>query len=135
MKKILIIDDELSQRELLCAVLEKDGYSCISTPDGNDSVDLVGKHSISLVLLDMRMPKLDGLETLDLIRKYFSQLPVVMVTAHGDVKTAVDAMKRGAVDFIEKPVDITRLRNLVNGLLNNMEPVTPSERNCLAYAT
>ncbi len=128
MKKILIIDDELSQRELLCAVMENDGYSCVSTPDGNVSVDLIGKHSISLVLLDMRMPKLDGLETLDLIHKHFSKLPVVMVTAHGDVKTAVDAMKRGAVDFIEKPVDITRLRNLVNGLLNNTEPGTSPEQ-------
>jgi DNA-binding NtrC family response regulator len=117
MKTVLIVDDEASQRELMNAVLEGEGYHCVLARNGSEGLEAVTTAPPDLVLLDVRMDGIDGLETLARIRAVLPNLPVVMVTAHGDVTMAVEAMKRGASDFVQKPVDINRLRDLVHALV------------------
>ena len=116
MKTVLIVDDEATQRELMRAVLEGEGYDCVPATNGYEALEIVGSEPPDMVLLDVRMDGIDGLETLSRLQSLLPNLPVVMVTAHGDVAMAVDAMKRGAVDFLQKPVDIHRLRDLVRRL-------------------
>ena len=110
---VLIVDDEGSHREMLCAVLRDNGYRCLEAPDGKQALKILERALPDLVVLDIRMPGLDGLEVLKRIRLLGPQLPVIMVTAFGEVRRAVEATKLGAFHYLEKPVDIEELCGLV----------------------
>ena len=109
MSKILIVDDEAAIRSALKEVLEYEGFSISEAPDGETALKMVMKESFDLIFCDIKMPKLDGLDFLSELKKEEINVPVVMITGHGTIDTAVEALKRGAYDFIQKPLDLNRV--------------------------
>lgn len=101
--RILVIDDEAAIRDSLKMTLEYDGYDFIGASTGQEGLTLAEREAPDLVLLDVKMPGMDGLEVLDRLRTMNETLPVVVVSGHGTISTAVEATKKGAFDFIEKP--------------------------------
>ena len=115
MSKILIIEDEESIRRVLKRVLhdENSSYKILEANDGVAGVESIKKNKIDLVLCDIKMPKKDGIEVLRFIIKEYSEIPVIMISGHGDLETAVESMRMGAFDYISKPPDLNRLLNSV----------------------
>jgi DNA-binding NtrC family response regulator len=102
---VLIVDDETNVRKVLATLLEQAGYQTTRAGGGEEALELVRAQDPDLVLTDLRMPGMDGMELLGRLRAEFPEIPVLMLTAHGTVQTAVEAMKRGAHDFLTKPFD------------------------------
>ena len=121
--KLLVADDEKNIREGLAASLEMDGYDTICAADGNEAWKLFGKGDIDLVISDLRMPGLDGYELMRRILAETPGFPVVILTGHGTVENAVNAMREGAWDFLTKPVNLDRLSLLVKRALENRQLV------------
>src|SRR5579862_1636999 len=116
--RILVIDDEAAIRESLKMTLEYEGYEVLAAPTGQEGLSLAEREAPDLVLLDVKMPGMDGLEVLDRLHAMNEALPVVMISAHGTPSTAVDAIRRGALDFLEKPFESTeRLRVTIQNAL------------------
>jgi len=109
MATILIIDDEASIRRTLREILEFEKYQVMEAPDGFSAIELFKKQTIDVVLLDIKMPKMDGLEVLDFLQEINPEVPVIMISGHGTIDTAVEAVKKGAFDYISKPPDLNRL--------------------------
>jgi two-component system nitrogen regulation response regulator NtrX len=107
--RVLVIDDESAIREAIRMTLEYEGYKVDEARSGQDGIDKVGRAPYDCVLLDIKMPVLDGMEVLENFREMKLNVPVIMVSGHGDVHTAVEATKRGAFDFLEKPLNRDRL--------------------------
>ena len=126
MSKILIIEDEEPIRRVLVRILneEDSNFEIYQASDGKKGLDLIKKESFDLVLCDIKMPKVDGIELLQRTRKTNSTLPFIMLTGHGNIETAVESMKLGAYDFISKPPDLNRLINSVRNALEKKELVT-----------
>jgi DNA-binding NtrC family response regulator len=126
MSKILIIEDEEPIRRVLVRILsdEDSGFEIQEASDGKKGIDLIKKESFDLVLCDIKMPKIDGIELLQRTRKTNTSLPFIMLTGHGNIETAVESMKLGAYDFISKPPDLNRLINSVRNALEKKELVT-----------
>lgn len=108
MARILVIDDERSIRSTLKEILEYEGYQMDEAPDGMTALELAGKEKYDVILCDIKMPQMDGIEVLDRLL-VMNDTPVVMISGHGNIETAVDAIKRGAYDYIAKPLDLNRL--------------------------
>lgn len=106
---ILIVDDEDSIRISLRGILEDEGYGVVEASSGREALEYLSTHSADLVLLDVWMPGMDGLETLEQIHATYATLPVVMISGHGTIETAVTAIKQGAHDFIEKPLSLDKI--------------------------
>ena len=125
MSKILIIEDEEPIRRVLVRILsdEDSGFEIQEASDGKKGIDLIKKESFDLVLCDIKMPKIDGIELLQRTRKTNTSLPFIMLTGHGNIETAVESMKLGAYDFISKPPDLNRLINSVRNALEKKELV------------
>ena len=109
METILIVDDEKNYTAVLSAVLQEEGFETLSANSGMEALQLCEREEISLVISDMKMPGMDGLELLEEIKKRAPDLPVIIMTAHGTVDKAVEAMQKGAYTFILKPFDNERL--------------------------
>jgi two-component system nitrogen regulation response regulator NtrX len=109
MKRILIIDDERSIRRALGEILAFEGYEVLEAEDGQIGLAIIEQKSIDLIFCDIKMPGMDGLEVLELHQKKHPEIPVVMISGHGTIETAVEAIKKGAFDFIEKPLDLNRI--------------------------
>lgn len=119
MSKILVVDDEKSIRDALCDILSEEGYEVVAAEDGEDGFSKLSDLKIDLVLCDIKMPKMDGLE---LLQKAFTEgfdIPFIMISAHGTIDTAVEATKKGAYDFIQKPPDLNRILLTVRNALDN----------------
>lgn len=110
---ILTVDDEQDQREMLCGFLRRDGYTVLEADSGERALEMYKSQPVDVVLLDQKMTGLSGAETLQRLRHVNPHVRVIMITAHGAISTAVDAMKHGALDFIEKPVDLRYLKQLL----------------------
>jgi len=110
---ILIVDDDEVMRETLSDVLRKRGYEVFSVGSGNGALSMIKKSIIDLILLDMRLPDIDGLEVLKKIKEFDTEILVIMMTAYSDVQTAVSSMKSGAYDYINKPFELEELKLLV----------------------
>ncbi|MFH1120633.1 MAG: sigma-54 dependent transcriptional regulator [Bacteroidota bacterium] len=108
MARILVIDDERSIRNTLKEILEYEGYQMDEAPDGITALELASKEKYEVILCDIKMPQMDGIEVLDKLL-LMNDTPVVMISGHGNLETAVDAIKRGAYDYISKPLDLNRL--------------------------
>src|SRR4030065_1115542 len=107
--RILIAEDEKTQRDLLEGFLKKEGFTVESAANGREAFQKLQGNFFDMALIDYKMPELDGLQTLREIRKFYPDLPVVMMTAYGTVETAVASMKEGALDYLTKPIDLDEL--------------------------
>lgn len=118
MKKILIADDEKNMRWILGKNLKSDGFNVIEASNGEEAFELFIDQEPDMVILDYRMPGIDGMEVLRRIKTINDKVPVIMVTAHGSTDAAVEAMKLGAIDYISKPFDIEELKLAIRKALN-----------------
>src|SRR5215213_4373389 len=105
--RILVIDDEAAIRDSLKMTLEYEGYEFIGAATGQEGLALAERDTPDLVLLDIKMPGMDGMDVLSRLKGLNEALPVVMVSGHGTTSTAVEAIKRGAIDFLDKPFEST----------------------------
>ncbi len=109
MAKILIIDDERAIRRALREILEFEGYQVVEAENGKEGIEKATASLFDIIFCDIKMPLMDGMEVLDALMKESSETPIVMISGHGTIDTAVQALKKGAFDFIEKPLDLNRI--------------------------
>lgn len=109
MSNILLIDDERAIRKTLCDILAFEGYKIKEAVDGEEGLKMFQEKNYDLVLCDIKMPRMDGLEFLDKAMAINPDVPIIMVSGHGNIETAVDAVKKGAFDYISKPPDLNRM--------------------------
>jgi two-component system, NtrC family, response regulator HydG len=115
---VLVVDDEASHRMMLKAHLNEEGFEVVEASDGREAIDLANRNSYDLILMDMRMPILDGREALIGIKKINPSIPVIMMTAYGSIESAVEALKSGADDYLTKPLDMEELLLKVKKVLH-----------------
>jgi two-component system nitrogen regulation response regulator NtrX len=127
MSTILVIDDEKSIRRTLREILEYESYKVDEAADGIEGLNLLKQKAFDAVLLDIKMPKMDGLEVLDKIMEMNHDMPVIMVSGHGTIDTAVEAVKKGAYDFVAKPMDLNRLLITLRNALEKATLVTETK--------
>ena len=129
MPKILIIEDEAAIRRVLTKILseESDTYKVEEAEDGLSGIEKIKNEDYDLVLCDIKMPKMDGVEVLEAIKKIKPEIPVVMISGHGDLETAVNTMRIGAFDYISKPPDLNRLLNTVRNALDRKQLVVENK--------
>ena len=116
-ERIAIVDDEPVIRSLLEQLLKVAGYETETYPDGQAALNACEKESFDLVITDLRMPGLDGFKLMELLKDSKPKLPVIILTAHGDVETAIQALRRKACDFITKPFDSCNILTSVRRVL------------------
>lgn len=121
MIQVLLIEDEEPIRRVLSRILseENENYQVTEAVDGKEGLKILGSKQFDLVLCDIKMPKMDGIEVLQKSNEKNMHVPFIMLTGHGNVETAVEAMKLGAYDFISKPPDLNRLLTSVRNALEN----------------
>ncbi len=129
MPKILIIEDEASIRRVLGKILseENDTYEVDEAEDGVSGLDKIKNTDYDLVLCDIKMPKMDGVELLEAVKKIKPEIPMVMISGHGDMETAINTMRLGAFDYISKPPDLNRLLNTVRNALDKKQLVVENK--------
>ena len=118
MTKVLVVDDERAIRRTLCEILEFEKYMVEEAVDGAEAVAKVETTQYDVIIMDIKMPKMDGLEALEKIQAIAPDTPVIMISGHGTIETAVDAVKKGAFDYISKPPDLNRLLITVRNALD-----------------
>ena len=109
MARILVIDDQRSIRNTLKDILEYEKHEVVTAENGEEGVEIFEKEKPDIILCDIKMPNMDGMEVLEKITTIPHEAPVIMISGHGNIDTAVEAIKKGAYDFIEKPLDLNRL--------------------------
>jgi two-component system, NtrC family, response regulator AtoC len=114
MKKILIVDDELNMRIVLSAMLKKEGFEVSSASNGLEALQILKSNKMDVVITDLKMPDIDGMELLARTSEQYPKIPVIMITAHGSIATAVEALKMGAFDYITKPFELDDLKNVIS---------------------
>lgn len=129
MPKILIIEDEASIRRVLVKILseENDTYQVEEAEDGKIGFEKIKNEDYDLVLCDIKMPKMNGEELLEAVKKIKPEIPIVMISGHGDLETAVNTMRLGAFDYISKPPDLNRLLNTVRNALDRKQLVVENK--------
>ena len=113
-EKILVVDDELNMRLVLKALLNKEGYDVATASDGIEALKILKSGGVEVVVTDLKMPKLDGVGLLERVIRDYPSTPVIIITAHGTIATAVDALKKGAFDYITKPFERDELKNIIH---------------------
>ena len=129
MSKILIIEDEVAIRRVLTKILseENDTYQVEDAEDGVQGLEKIKNTDYDLVLCDIKMPKMDGEELLEAVKKIKPEIPIVMISGHGDMETAINTMRLGAFDYISKPPDLNRLLNTVRNALDKKQLVVENK--------
>ena len=129
MSRILIIEDEASIRRVLNKILseESDSYIVEDAEDGIQGLEKIKNNDYDLVLCDIKMPKMDGVEVLEAVKKIKPEIPMVMISGHGDMETAIQTMRLGAFDYISKPPDLNRLLNTVRNALDKKQLVVENK--------
>ncbi|WP_343708078.1 sigma-54 dependent transcriptional regulator [Flavobacterium sp.] len=129
MSKILIVEDEAAIRRVLVKILseENDSYQVDEAEDGVAGLEKIKNNDYDLVLCDIKMPKMDGVEVLEEVKKIKPEIPMVMISGHGDMETAIQTMRLGAFDYISKPPDLNRLLNTVRNALDKKQLVVENK--------
>jgi len=129
MQKILIIEDEAAIRRVLTKILseENETYQVEAAEDGIIGLEKIKNNDYDLVLCDIKMPKMDGVEVLEAVKKIKPEIPMVMISGHGDMETAIQTMRLGAFDYISKPPDLNRLLNTVRNALDKKQLVVENK--------
>ncbi|SHF27489.1 two-component system, OmpR family, alkaline phosphatase synthesis response regulator PhoP [Fodinibius roseus] len=122
-KTILVVDDEQDLLDLIEYNLKKEGFDVLKAEDGLEGIDIARKHRPDLVLLDIMMPKMDGLEVVERMRsdKKIKRIPIIFLTARGDEKTEVEGLDKGGDDYITKPISTTKLISRIKAVLRRFE--------------
>ncbi len=130
MSNILIIEDEAAIRRVLVKILseENETYNVFEAEDGLAGIERIRNEDFDLILCDIKMPKMDGVEVLEMVKKLKPEIPIVMISGHGDLDTAVNTMRLGAFDYISKPPDLNRLLNTVRIALDSKKLVVENTR-------
>jgi len=127
MSKILVIDDERAIRNTLKEVLEYEKHEVDLAEDGPSGLEMFGSNAYDIVLCDIKMAKMDGIEVLQKICEISSDVPVIMISGHGNIDTAVEAIKKGAYDFLEKPLDLNRLLITIRNATDKSTLITQTQ--------
>lgn len=127
MAKILVIDDEKSIRNTLKEILEYEKYKVELAENGIEGLELINKSSFDAILCDIKMPEMDGIEVLEKVFDITQDTPVIMISGHGNIDTAVEAIKKGAYDFIEKPLDLNRLLITIKNAIDRSELISETK--------
>lgn len=127
MSRILVIDDERSIRNTLKDILQYEKYDVDLAEDGNQGLELISKNEYDIVLCDIKMPGMDGIEVLGKMQSSFPDMPVVMISGHGNIDTAVESIKKGAFDYIEKPLDLNRLLITIRNAMDKSSLLTETK--------
>ena len=125
--KILVVDDEIAIRKTLTEILNFEGYFVVDAADGADALAKFEAEQFNVVLCDIKMPKLDGIEFLEKALEINADIPIIMISGHGTIETAVDAVKKGAFDFISKPPDLNRLLITVKNACDKADLITETK--------
>jgi DNA-binding NtrC family response regulator len=116
--RILVVDDEDALRNILSGELSNSGYDVASASDGDEAISMISNKQFDLVLLDIKMPRVDGFEVLKFIKKNQPSVKVIMLTGFADLKNAIESKKHGAEDFVSKPYDLVDLLTTIERVLN-----------------
>ena len=129
MSKILIIEDEAAIRRVLSKIIseENNSYQVEEAEDGLSGIEMIKNKDYDLILCDIKMPKMDGVEVLEKAKKINPEIPIIMISGHGDLDTAVNTMRLGAFDYISKPPDLNRLLNAVRNALDKKKLVVENK--------
>jgi len=127
MAKILVIDDEKSIRNTLKEILEYEKFEVALSENGMEGIELFKTHPFDAVLCDIKMPEMDGIEVLEKLFEVNAEVPVIMISGHGNIDTAVESIKKGAFDFIEKPLDLNRLLITIRNALDRSSLITETK--------
>jgi DNA-binding NtrC family response regulator len=119
---ILIVDDEEGLREGLGKLLEDEGYAVLCAETGEEALEILQQSRIDLVLTDMRMPGMDGIELLKKIRERYGELGVIILTGYGQIESYIEAMNFGAIEYVSKPFKVKELKFIVNKVLSGNTP-------------
>ena len=126
--KILIIDDERAIRNSLKEILMDEGYEADTAEDGTQGVEMALKEKYSVIFCDIKMPNMDGIEVLDRLGAEGVDSAVIMISGHGDIDTAVECIKKGAFDFIQKPLDLNRILITIKNATDKVTLISKTER-------
>ncbi len=137
-KNILLVDDEVNILKILSAVLTKSGNNVISCNNANEALERLEDDIFDLMITDLKMPDIDGLELLKIVHEKYPDTEVIMITAHGTIETAVEAMKRGAIDYLLKPFDMEEIKLRIQSALNtaslkNQEIISSDIQNEISF--
>ncbi len=124
---ILIVDDEKSIRRTLSEILGFEGYKISEAADGQEAIKLIGTHEYDCILCDIKMPKADGLDVLEQARTLCPDTPVIIISGHGNLETAVEAVKNGAFDYLSKPPDLNRLLITIRNAMDKSSLVSETK--------
>src|SRR5881394_203529 len=127
MASILIIDDEKAIRKTLTEILSYEGYKIDEASDGEEGLKKFSTTTYDVVLCDIKMPKMDGIEFLEKAREVNSDVPIIVISGHGNIETAVEAVKKGAFDYISKPPDLNRLLITIRNAMDKGSLVTETK--------
>ncbi|MBU1056411.1 MAG: sigma-54 dependent transcriptional regulator [Proteobacteria bacterium] len=131
-KKILVVDDEQTHRQMLNVVLSEEGYEVVEADDGETAIVAVEEQFYDLIIMDIRMSRIEGIEALKRIKEISPGIPIIIMTAYASVDTAIDALKKGAYDYLTKPLDIDELKILIEKALRHQqlekEDIFPNEQ-------
>lgn len=127
-QRILVIDDERAIRNTLKDILSFEGFEVDEAADGVEGLEKIKANDYSCILCDVKMPKMDGLEVLDKVKEIKPDIPFVVISGHGNIETAVDAVKKGAFDFIAKPPDLNRLLITIRNAMDKSSLVTETKQ-------
>ncbi|MBN1387799.1 MAG: sigma-54-dependent Fis family transcriptional regulator [Bacteroidales bacterium] len=127
MAKVLVIDDEKAIRNTLKEVLEYEKHEVDMAEDGESGLVLFGENTYDVILCDIKMDKMDGIEVLEKIHEITDDVPVIMISGHGNIDTAVEAIKKGAYDFLEKPLDLNRLLITMRNAMDKSDLITQTK--------
>lgn len=120
-KTILIVDDEEALREALVKILEDDGYEVIAAESGERAIEILHDYPVDLMLTDIRMPGMSGIDLLKKVREIHHTLGVIILTGYGEIESYIEAMHFGALEYVSKPFKMNELKFIVNKLLNNTD--------------
>ncbi|RYD54941.1 MAG: sigma-54-dependent Fis family transcriptional regulator [Sphingobacteriales bacterium] len=127
-QSILIIDDEKAIRKTLTEILSFEGFTVDEAADGVEAIKKIKDHNYDCIICDIKMPKMDGIEVLDQIRQLKPDIPFIVISGHGNIETAVDAVKKGAYDYISKPPDLNRLLITIRNAMDKKSLVAETKQ-------
>ncbi|MDL2283499.1 sigma 54-interacting transcriptional regulator, partial [Odoribacter sp. OttesenSCG-928-G04] len=128
MPKILIIDDERSIRNSLKEILSFEGHEVVLAENGMEGLVAVKNEKPEVIFCDIKMPQMEGIEVLERIKDFSYETPVIMISGHGTIDTAIEAIKKGAYDFIEKPLDLNRILITIKNAVNKNQLVNETKK-------